>query len=114
MRANIITGAIVIGIISLVAIAYQGFVVVPQNRIDATERQHQAELRLEKANELARKQDLQDCKAGAYNTYSADWDSICDIDGKEADCTLPAYRSNQLQERYEKMVERCVDVYKAN
>jgi len=113
MKSNIITGAVVIGVIAIIAIAYQSLVVVPQNKIDAQEREARADRLMEIAKEADRKSEYESCKASAYRVYSQNWDAKCELIGEEADCSLYPVQSDQINQWHKEAQEDCLAIYKA-
>jgi len=107
--AGLLTFAVI-----LLVILFQALVVVPQQEIEAKERAAEAELREERRAQAQRERNYTRCLGNAYDVYSNNWDNVCEIDGKEKDCTLPAYRHQPIEAQYETAKERCVDLYKAN
>lgn len=111
-RQNLLIGVgVIIGIV-LLTIVYQAAIVIPREKIAAQERALIEKARLERLEKLRKVEAYDLCIASAWHNYSANWDSACTIDGKEADCTLPAYRHEPINKSHEVEKDRCVTMYK--
>ena len=104
--AGIIFGALIIWIM------YQNLVVIPKEEIQAEERAASAE-RTAAILEEARKERAYDyCISSAHDVYSANWDSQCELVGKEADCSLYANQYKIIEERHESAQASCLTRFK--
>ena len=107
--------AVVAGIIFaalIVWIMYQHLVVVPQNKIDAQAEQARLN-RIADVMEIADQERKYDnCISSAYNVYSMGWDNQCELEGKEADCSLSAYQYKVIEERHETAQAACLTRFK--
>jgi predicted Holliday junction resolvase-like endonuclease len=65
--------------------------------------------------EVLKEQDRQEkidaCNQAAYETYVADWNNTCSVEGKGNACSLPTWRSEGLNKSYEDALERCLQRY---
>lgn len=102
---------VIIGIV-LLTIVYQAAIVIPREKIAAQERALIEKARLERLEKLQRAEAYDQCINEAWRNYSANWDSVCKIDGKQADCTLPVYRHEPIDKAHEVEKDRCVTMYK--
>lgn len=80
----------------------------------AQERQAQNERMERELQRIERQRQYDLCISSAYQAYSGNWDGACEIQGKEADCTLPRYVADGIDERHAESQERCVALYKSN
>lgn len=95
------------------------FLLVQINKQNSIEEQKRIELRIENekifAEELAektRQNNIDTCIADAYYAYSQDWDKACETLGYEADCTLPTYRANDINDNKKYKEQNCYSRYK--
>lgn len=90
--------------LAVLFVAYQAFVVVPNNKLEAA--------RIEKiTNEMKYKM----CVIQAENKYDRVWDGNCDnfSVGKDGDsCLLPGRIADDLREMMESEKDACVTLYK--
>lgn len=111
MNQNIKTVGIAIFGVAILAIAYQALVVVPNNQSEAILKAAQMKIDEEQRVQLRKKIDYDSCISNAYNNYSANWDSKCELLGKEKDCSLARYEREDIEETHSKAEDRCVTLY---
>jgi hypothetical protein len=103
MRKEIIVS---VTIISLAVIIFGYFQYVAKMNV----------LRYEKADETRREQqkkdNLTDCMSNAYNSYKANWNSKCEVEGLGQDCVLMKYQREDIEQDYNDNKDRCVELYK--
>tara|TARA_R110000851_G_scaffold58128_2_gene135020 strand:+ start:151 stop:498 length:348 start_codon:yes stop_codon:yes gene_type:complete len=115
MKSNILTAAVVVGVIALIVIAYQGLIVVPQNQIEAQAAQAEAERMLEVAKGIDRQNNYDSCISSAYSVYSANWDNQCELAGKEIDCSLSLYENaDVINTQHQVAEDTCLAIFKAS
>jgi len=107
---------VLLAVVTLAALwlVYEVAVAIPRAEIEAQERQAELDRQAEVMRDIQTERNYRKCLADAYANYSADWDSTCVIDGKEPDCTLPAYRHTPINESHEDDRATCLEIYKAN
>lgn len=109
---NAITGVFILLILSIPFIAYNAFVVIPKEKLEAAAQQAQLKIEEERRANEERIQNIKQCEADAWETYSLNWDNACKTLGKEKDCTLPLYLSTNLDEGKERDEDRCSTLYR--
>lgn len=110
---NTITTIIGLAIIpALIFIAYQAFVAIPREKIEAQQQQAAAAIEAKRQDEERKLEKYDQCIQTAWNNYSANWDQMCEIQKLEKDCTLGGYLSDGLDQRHEEAKDRCVALYK--
>lgn len=72
MKQNILIGAAILGITAVVAIMFMSLVVIPQQKIESEERQHQAELREARMAELQTAAEKAEAVVVKHPTISSD------------------------------------------
>lgn len=109
---KITAGLAVAFLVAVLAIAYQALVVVPAERLEAQAELQRAEQRAQELAEIRRQADYDTCLARAYQVYSSNWDSKCEVLGLEANCTLSFYAYSGIEENYKAEQDRCVAMHK--
>lgn len=110
---NTITTIIGLAIVpALIFIAYEAFVAIPKEKLEAAAIQAQLEIETERKANEERIQNIKQCEANAWETYSLNWDTACKTAGKEKDCTLPLYTSTNLDQNKERDEDRCSLLYR--
>ena len=110
---NTITTIIGLAIIpALIFIAYQSFVAIPKQKLEAAAIQAEREIEEKRRANEERIANIKQCEANAWETYSLNWDSACKAAGKEKDCTLPLYTSTNLDQNKERDEDRCSTLYR--
>ena len=107
----LIVGGIIL-VITTLSIAYQAFVTIPRERLEAQAEKERTERQAEVLREMARERDYADCNQTAFNEYSMDWETACETLGRESNCGLPGYTADDLDETLEGKRDRCVQMYK--
>lgn len=87
-------------------------VVSPQKERDHELRVTQLEILAERQAVAEKERKYNVCTADAYASYSGDWDGQCEIIGRAADCTLPGYSAEKVNEAYKERMDRCTTMYK--
>lgn len=113
--SNKITVSIILIVLMVITYTiYQGTVVIPRQEIESRERQARLDREAAIMAELRREQRYDDCLDSSYRVYASDWNSQCEIQGKETDCTLPNYAATIINDQYKEAKNRCVSLYKSN
>lgn len=107
-----IAAAVTLGIIAAVLIAYQALVEIPREKIESQEKTLMLEKVAEEAKEAQREEKYNNCMMFAYTDYNTNWNSACTLAEKEAECSLPTYKADSLEEKWEQEKDRCVQMYK--
>jgi len=113
-KQNLIIGASLVFGIAILFIAYQALVIMPAKGIMAQQRAEEARLEAERNERYIKQYQYELCISNAWEVYSTNWDNACVIDGKEADCTLPAYRHEPINQAHEADKDRCMKLFTAN
>lgn len=109
--------AVIIAIAVLIAslsIAYYFVVFLPSKEKAKQElelKKIQAEQDFKREQAKDREMKISQCLDEAYISFSHDWDNTCELQGKEKECSLPSYISDNLNERYEKNKRECIERY---
>jgi hypothetical protein len=98
--------------IALLAIMYQSMIVVPQQQIEAEIRQTELKLNAEREAALMAEIKYDSCMADAYSNYSSNWDGKCELEGREADCSLFPYEYETIETRHKEAQDRCLTMFK--
>jgi len=104
--AGIIFGALIIWIM------YQNLVVIPKEEIRSEENAAEEARIAERFEIVAKERAYDSCIQSAYNVYSTNWDSQCELQGKEAECSLYASQYKIVEERHVSAQESCLVRFK--
>jgi hypothetical protein len=52
------------------------------------------------------------CMNNAYDTYLVNWNTACSSLGLGANCSLPTYRSDRIDQIYKEAQDMCITRYK--
>ena len=74
---NAITGVFILLILSIPFIAYNALVVIPKEKLEAAAAQAQLKIEEERRANEERIQNIKQCEANAWETYSLYWDNAC-------------------------------------
>lgn len=107
-----VTGVIVLFILSIPFIAYQAFVSIPREKIEAQQAQAAAAIQAKEIEKKKMIAEYDQCISSAWETYSENWDQACKVSKLENDCILENYLSTGLNNRHEQAKDRCVSLYK--
>lgn len=106
------SGVIVLFILAIPYIAYQSLVAIPKEKLEAERELAANAIIAKQLAEEKRREQYDQCISTAWETYSSNWDQMCEVSKLEKDCTLPAYLSTGLDDRHEQSKDRCVALYK--
>lgn len=114
LKKNIINIIGVLVAFSAIWIIYTAFIVIPREELaNKLEIQAREELALA-FDKIDRENKYEDCKSTAYREYILDWESACELAGKESDCSLKRTTSSNLDDRLKEKQDTCLTIYKAN
>lgn len=82
-------------------VAYQAFVVVPQNKIE-----------LQKAQDIAKEVNYNSCVESATEGYTREWNGNCTMLNRGDLCALPMYLATPIEKSLDNEKNRCVTMYK--
>ena len=98
--------------IAIIFIAYQSFVAIPKQRIEAAAAQARLEIAEKKQAEELRLARYEECRQTAWNSYSLNWDNECKALGLGKDCSLPQFKADNLDDSKTKAIDHCIALYK--
>lgn len=74
--------------------------------------EQQTKILEQKRQENLKKANLDDCFEEAYNAYSYNWNSQCEIAGLGDNCLLYKYQREDIEKDWEDSKDRCVQMFK--
>ena len=74
--------------------------------------QQETKERLVKLWEDIRRENIATCQEEQWEAYSINWEKNCEVKKLGADCGLPTYLSDNLEETRDKGLKNCIEINK--
>lgn len=91
-----------------------GLAIVGYGLINYKQREMQLskQIKADYYTEQLRQSNIDACLSSAHDVYVGDWNRKCEMEGLEADCSMPKYQYEVIEKRWETAKAECLSRYK--